>query len=41
LRTAHGDNLADAAIMRALDTVRELDIPHLEPEDYPDDVVVH
>lgn len=32
---------ADEAIEHALNTVRALDIPHLEFEDYSDDVVVH
>jgi hypothetical protein len=41
LQAAHGGAKVDAALARALDAVRALDIPHLELEDYSDDVVVH
>jgi hypothetical protein len=31
----------DAALARALDTVRDLDLPHLGPPDDDEDIVVH
>jgi len=40
LRAAHAGSKVDAALLTALNKVRALDIPHLEPEE-PEDQVVH
>ena len=40
LRTKEGARQADEALVLALNAVRALEIPHLEPED-EDDQVVH
>ena len=39
LRDKAGESRADEALVLALDAVRALEIPHLEPEDDPDEVV--
>lgn len=41
LQGARGGPKVDAALARALDAVRSLDIPHLDVDEYSDDVVVH
>jgi hypothetical protein len=41
LRATEQDSRVDAALRSALEAVRELEIPHLEPEAPPEDVVVH
>jgi hypothetical protein len=41
LRTRHGGARVDAALARALDAVKRLDIPHLESEEDYNDEVVH
>jgi hypothetical protein len=41
LRATQQDSRVDAALRTALEAVRELEIPHLEPEDPPESVVVH
>jgi hypothetical protein len=41
LRAAHAGGKVDAALAQAVDAVRSLDVPHLEIEEYSDDVVVH
>jgi len=41
LQAARAGAKADAALEHALNAVRALDIPHLEVDDYSDDVVVH
>jgi hypothetical protein len=41
LRRAGGGDGADRALVRALEVIRALEIPHLEVEDYADDQVVH
>ena len=41
LRSAHGGSKVDAALVAALNAVRGLEIPHLEPEEEEDDHVVH
>ena len=38
--TRRGDKL-DRALLAAMNTVRALDIPHLEPEEIEEDQVVH
>jgi hypothetical protein len=40
LRAAHCGRAADEALSKAIQALRELDIPHLEVED-EEDVVVH
>ncbi len=39
LRAAHGAGKVDAALVTALNAVKDLDIPHLEPEEQEDHVV--
>lgn len=41
LRAAHGGAKVDGALRRALNTIKSLDIPHIEEEDDYDDEVVH
>jgi hypothetical protein len=41
LQTARCSAQVDDAMAQALEAVRSLDIPHVEVEDYSDDVVVH
>lgn len=41
LQRARCGSKVDDAILQALEAVRSLDIPHLELEEYSDDVVVH
>ena len=38
---ARAGSKADAALAQALNTVRALEIPHLEYDDQPEDHVVH
>lgn len=40
MRGSHRGGKADAALLAALNSIRALDIPHLEPEE-PEDLVVH
>jgi hypothetical protein len=41
LRAASGGRSADAALVAALNAVRDLDIPHLEPAEVDEDQVIH
>ena len=41
LREARGGSKVDAALARALDAVRDLDLPHLEYDDPPEGPTVH
>jgi hypothetical protein len=41
LRAARGSGKADAALLAALQAVRSLDIPHLEPPEPEDGQVLH
>ena len=41
LRAAHGGGKVDAALRRALNTIRALELPHLDPEEPEEDQVVH
>jgi hypothetical protein len=41
LRGSSDGSKVDAALVRALSAIRDLDIPHLEPEEDLEDQVVH